>query len=122
MNILKLTQVIMQKLGYDEATDTINLNADNISIKDPIVEINTAETGDGITSGDGTSGFTISRGPNLEPVHILYSETSGKLTLQVGTEEKVLGLTQQELDFVSVQTNDNSAIQQRNYTEQYLGI
>ena len=122
MNILKLTQVIMQKLGYDEVTDTINLNADNISIKDPIIELNTAETGDGVTSGDGASGFVISRGPNLDPVHILYSEPAGKLTLQIGTEEKVLGLSQQELEFVSAQTNDNSAIQQRTFTEQYLDI
>jgi hypothetical protein len=122
MNILKLTQIIMQKLGYDSVNDTININADNLSIKDSVIELNTGEEGDGITTSNGESGFIISRGPNLDPVKIIYTEADSTVKILTGSEELVVGITPEERAFLSEQTTNHDKQIQRQFTEQYLGI
>ncbi len=64
MNLLKLAQTIMQWLGYDEATGTMSIDADNLAVKDPVIEVNTS-------GAAGDAGIRVMRtvGDNAELLH-----------------------------------------------------
>jgi len=124
MNLLKLTQTIMQKLGYDEATDTISIAADNFSLKDSVLQINSAETGDGITTNGGLAGIEIYRGPNLPPAKIFYSETEQCFKSNLDTDTRVLGLSPaQDIAITNIVENpEGNFDRQKHDTEMFLNI
>lgn len=97
MNQLKLLQMIVKYLGIDEETNTISINANNLALKDPFLELNTAEIGPGITAEDAKAGIRIHRGEGLDPVEIYYSESDGTWITKIGEVQKIIGLTSAQL-------------------------
>ena len=71
-NLLKLIQKIATKLGYDEATDSIDFNADNLRVKDPFLVINHGETGIGVTATQ--AGLNVDRGAGQAEAQCYYHE------------------------------------------------
>lgn len=82
MNILKLTQQIMTKLGFDTETGTLNIDAEQLKVKDPIIEINTSDQ----TGVD--SGLQASRGAGQDPAKLIFEDASQVWKVGVGSEVK----------------------------------
>lgn len=99
MNLLKLTQTIIQKLGYDETTGTIIIEADNLRVKDAVLQLNSSEEGPGITGG--VSGIEISRGPGQEPAKLYFSEEEQCFKSTLNTDTRVLGLTLSQVEVIN---------------------
>lgn len=67
-----------------------NVNADELTVKDNIVIVNSAETGEGVTVNGGTAGFQINRG-QLTSYRLVFRESDDSLQFgPVGATTKVV--------------------------------
>lgn len=120
MNLLKLTQTIMSKLGYDEATGKLAINSDNLATKDPLLDLNTAESGPGVTAPE--AGIQVMRGSGQAPAQLLYKEETQSWHGGLKGSEMQLLRTTDLMSYHTTQLSRTEQYQQRLETYHWMKV